>query len=79
MWTRLKRISSVIFVITHLMPNDTFWITKPKFTTNINMFATSVEKDSGKFTKYFKILFGFFFNLARDRSNLFKLVYVNPN
>ena len=48
MWTRLKRISSVIFVITPLMPNDTFWITKLKFTTNINMFATSVEKDSGK-------------------------------
>ena len=56
MWTRLKRISSVIFVITHLMPNDTFWITKPKFTTNINMFATSVEKDSGKYKIHLKIL-----------------------
>jgi hypothetical protein len=46
MWTRIRKISNVTYVITQVMPNDILLIIKQKLMGNTNICASSVDENS---------------------------------
>ena len=46
MWTRIRKISNVTYVITQVMPNDILLIIKQKLMGNTNICVSSVDENS---------------------------------